>query len=148
MELEDKFSLIGQIKRNVVPYILKEVNKVLESELYDGISHQCEIVKKYIDNETQPKSIDKLVISLHLLECYHNLLKHPIHINIFKDRYGNQYLQARTTIKVKSTGKNISVNTYVGSVNEFPNGINDSKAIEKGKILLRNKLMKKHLLDF
>ena len=65
-------------------------------------------------------------------------LNHPIHVNTFKDRYGNVYLQARASYN--SDGKLKHVSTYIGSLNDFPEGIKSLDAIKKGKSLTRKKL--------
>jgi hypothetical protein len=65
-------------------------------------------------------------------------LNHPINLNIYKDKYGNKYLQARSSYT--SDGKLKQVNGYVGSLNDFPEGVKSLDAMKKGKILIRRKL--------
>jgi hypothetical protein len=66
-------------------------------------------------------------------------LNYPIHINEYKDKYGNVYLQARTSIRDNSNKKKW-VSSYVGALKDFPDGINSLDALIKGKALLRKKI--------
>jgi hypothetical protein len=72
------------------------------------------------------------------LKRIRKFLNHPIHVNIYKDKYGNKYLQARSSYT--SDGKLKQVNAYVGSLNDFPEGTKSLDAMKKGKILIRKKL--------
>jgi hypothetical protein len=75
---------------------------------------------------------------LNKLETYKNFLKHPIHINEYKDKYGNRFLQARASYN--ADGKIKYTNAYVGTFADFPKGNQDQLAISKGKNLVRAKL--------
>ena len=91
------------------------------------------------DNEMS--NLDRVVTSYNLfnkLDRIKKFLNHPIHINKFKDKYGNVYLQARASYN--SNGKVKVVNAYVGSIDDFPEGVNSTDAIKKGKTLIRKKL--------
>jgi len=77
---------------------------------------------------------------LNKLETYKNFLKHPIHINEFKDKYGNKFIQARTSLMDKSTKKLKNISAYVGSYTDYPKGIQSPEAILKGRMLARKKL--------
>jgi hypothetical protein len=72
------------------------------------------------------------------LETFEKFLRHPIHINEFKDKYGNRFLQARASYSVG--GKIKYTNAYVGTFADFPKGNQDQRAIDKGKNLVRAKL--------
>ena len=67
-------------------------------------------------------------------------LKHPVHINEFKDKYGNKFIQARTSLMDKSTKKLKNISAYVGSYTDYPKGIQSPEAILKGRMLARKKL--------
>jgi hypothetical protein len=75
-----------------------------------------------------------------ILEEYMRFLKHPVHINEFKDKYGNKFIQARTSLMDKSTKKLKNISAYVGSYTDYPKGIQSPEAILKGRMLARKKL--------
>jgi len=119
-----------------------------------------EIFSEFNSDENDKKIINGLIISimrrLNIEDCetfselieafsqlqkYTELLEHSIRINEYKDAYGNVYLQARTSIK-DEIGKTKWVNAYVGTLKEYPGGVNDVNAILKGKLLVRNKIKK------
>jgi hypothetical protein len=74
------------------------------------------------------------------VEEYMRFLKHPVHINEFKDKYGNKFIQARTSLMDKSTKKLKNISSYVGSYTDYPKGIHSPEAILKGRMLARKKL--------
>ena len=86
----------------------------------------------------------KLVVKSNLittkLEEYMRFLKHPVHINEYKDKYGNKFIQARTSLMDKSTKKLKNISAYVGSYTDYPKGIHSPEAILKGRMLARKKL--------
>jgi len=75
-----------------------------------------------------------------ILQEYMRFLKHPVHINEFKDKYGNKFIQARTSLMDKSTKKLKNISAYVGSYTDYPKGIQSPEAILKGRMLARKKL--------
>ena len=72
---------------------------------------------------------------------YANLLRHPIHINEFKDKNGNIFYQARASIK-DSNGKKVMLNGYIGPSHKFYKGIEDIEAVEIGRKAVLKKLRK------
>jgi hypothetical protein len=72
---------------------------------------------------------------------YVNLLRHPIHINEFKNKNGNVFYQARASIK-DSNGKKVMLNGYIGPSHKFDKGIEDPFAIEIGRKAVLKKLRK------
>jgi hypothetical protein len=70
---------------------------------------------------------------------YANLLRHPIHINEFKDKNGNVFYQARASIK-DSNGKKVMLNGYIGPSHKFYKGIEDPEAVEIGRKAVLKKL--------
>ena len=72
---------------------------------------------------------------------YVNLLRHPIHINEFKDKNGNVFYQARASIK-DSNGKKVMLNGYIGPSHKFYKGIEDPEAVEIGRKAVLKKLRK------
>lgn len=101
-----------------------------------------QISKGTFDYKKQKKT-DSIVIyhslqRLSKLENYEKFLNHPIHINEFKDKYGNVFLQARASYNME--GKIKYLNAYVGALGDYTKGNKDKAAIRKGKTLLRAKL--------
>jgi hypothetical protein len=74
------------------------------------------------------------------VEEYMRFLKHPVHINEYKDKYGNKFIQARTSLMDKKTKKLKNISAYVGSYTDYPKGIHSPEAILKGRMLARKKL--------
>ena len=72
---------------------------------------------------------------------YVNLLRHPIHINEFKNKNGSIFYQARASIK-DSNGKKVWLNGYIGPSHKFYKGVDDPFAIEIGRAAVLKKLRK------
>ena len=83
----------------------------------------------------------KAIIKVLRLINYANLLRHPIHINEFKDKNGNIFYQARASIK-DSNGKKVMLNGYIGPSHKFYKGIEDPEAVEIGRKAVLKKLRK------
>jgi hypothetical protein len=66
-------------------------------------------------------------------------LNHPMYISEFKNKDGKVYIHSKTSFK-DTTGKTKWISTYVGSLKDFPDGVNSSDALIKGKALLRKKI--------
>ena len=75
---------------------------------------------------------------------YVNLLRHPIHLNEFKNKNGSVFYQARASIKDQN-GKKVWLNGYIGPSHKFYKGIDDPFAIEIGKAAVLKKLRKFYL---
>lgn len=124
-----------------LPPMFKELN--YKSELEDLNTIETKISE--IANLMKPKRADKLVYPLiaHLetLERYIKWMNHPVYLNEYKDKYGNKYLQARTSIKDEN-GKTNWINAYIGTISDYPDGVNDLAALDKAKPLIRKKLKK------
>lgn len=72
---------------------------------------------------------------------YVNLLRHPIHLNEFKNKNGSVFYQARASIKDQN-GKKVWLNGYIGPSHKFYKGIEDPFAIEIGRAAVLKKLRK------
>lgn len=142
MELNEKIMLLYKIREDLGMDILKNIDEFKELNGYEDIIEATNIIKESTGEPSCFRNILKVLINLDNLEMYDNILKHPIYINLFRDKNGNQYLQARASIKVNS--KVVWVNAYVGKLSEFHKGVNDPNAISKGKKLVRKKLLEKH----
>ena len=75
---------------------------------------------------------------------YVNLLRHPIHINEFKNKNGSIFYQARASIK-DSRRKKVWINGYIGPSHKFYKGVDDPFAIEIGRAAVLKKLRKFYL---
>jgi hypothetical protein len=109
-----------------------------KEQLEDINTHLLELTKLVEKNDDFKRAVS-LVNHLTYLENYTKLLAQPIRINQFKDKNNNIFLQARTTIK-DNLGKTKWVNAYVGTLKDYPKGVNDAEAIKKGQILIRQKI--------
>jgi len=115
---------------------INEINSILIElqQLSKGIfDFESKSKKDCISIYASAERLNKLV-------TYQNFLKHPIHINEFKDKYGNKFIQARTSLMDKQTKKLKNISAYVGSYTDYPKGIHSPEAILKGKMLVRKKL--------
>jgi len=112
---------------------------IQEKEQVEDINTRLLELSKLVEKKDDWNKAVTLVNLLNYLENYTKLLAQPIHINQFKDKNNNIFLQARTTIKDNS-GKTKWVNAYVGTLKDYPKGVNDVEAIKKGQILIRQKI--------
>ncbi len=110
-----------------------------EKEQLEDINAHIMELSKLVETKDDYNHAHRLVNHLTYLENYTKLLAQPIRINQFKDKNNNVFLQARTTIKDK-LGKTKWVNAYVGTLRDYPKGVNDVEAIKKGQILIRQKI--------
>lgn len=115
------------------------LDPVQEKEQIEDINNHLNELSKMVEQNKDFIQATILVNHLTYLDRYTKLLDYPIYINQFKDKNNNIFLQARTTIK-DDLGKTKWVNAYVGTLKDYPKGINDSEAIKKGQILIRKKL--------
>jgi hypothetical protein len=72
------------------------------------------------------------------------MLYQAIHLNIYKDKYDNEFISARTSI-LTDDGR-VALVAYVGSPNVYKGGINDEEAMMRGRKALYKK-MRKHFID-
>ena len=115
------------------------LDSIEEKEQVEDISTHLLELFKLVEKKDDFKRAVSLVNHLTYLENYTKLLAQPIRINKFKDKNNNIFLQARTTIK-DNLGKTKWVNAYVGTLKDYPKGVNDTEAIKKGQILIRQKI--------
>uniref|UniRef100_UPI004048C6E5 hypothetical protein n=1 Tax=Algoriphagus sp. TaxID=1872435 RepID=UPI004048C6E5 len=97
--------------------------------------------KKFEVEEMRKPAPLKAIINIEKLIKYANLLRHPIHINEFKNKNGNVFYQARASIKDRN-GKKVMLNGYIGPSHKFYKGIEDPEAIEIGRKAVLKKLRK------
>jgi hypothetical protein len=114
----------------------------VEPEYKDEIRKTLKELRSLNDSESGENDNLKIIMTsitlFNKLKRIKKFLNHPINLNISKDKYGNKYLQARSSYT--SDGKLKQVSAYVGSLNDFPEGIKSLDAMKKGKILIRKKL--------
>ncbi len=115
------------------------LDPIQEKEQLEDINTRLLELSKLVEKKDDFTNAVSLVNHLTYLENYTKLLAQPIHINQFKDKNNNVFLQARTTIKDK-LGRTKWVNAYVGTLKDYPKGVNDVEAIKKGQILIRQKI--------
>jgi hypothetical protein len=122
------------------------VEEYQETEEYEDMAKLSEEIhlslrgaKEFKKEKGYYDSVFKLVSKIKDLKSYSDLLRHPVYVNSYSDRYGNTFLQARTSIRDPS-GKIRWLNAYLGTIDSFEKGKNDPFALSKGKTLLRKKL--------
>jgi hypothetical protein len=133
------FTLLTQLHIGSEPNYFNGLDPIQENEQIEDIKTHLNELSKMVEHKQDLKQAITLVNHLLYLENYTKLLAQPIYINQFKDKNNNLFLQARTTIK-DDFGKTKWVNAYVGTLKDYPKGINDIEAIKKGQILIRKKL--------
>jgi hypothetical protein len=72
------------------------------------------------------------------------MLNQPIHLNIYTDKNGNEFIQARSSI-LTDDGR-IMANAYIGSPKVYKGGINDEEANMRGRKALYKKI-RKYFID-
>ena len=112
---------------------------IQEKNQIDDIYQQLTELSNLVEKKENCHLVIKIIRLLENIDNYNKLLSQPIHINEFKDKNNNKFLQARTTFK-NQVGKTKWVNAYVGTFKQYPKGVNDPEAIKKGQILIRQKI--------
>jgi predicted regulator of amino acid metabolism with ACT domain len=117
----------------------------LEKEEIETINKKLSTIKEIISQDRKILyAVIDVLNELEYLKKFKELMEQPVYLNKFNDKYGNTFLQARTSIR-DSSGKTKWINGYLGSINKFEKGVNDPSALELGKILIRKKLKKYYL---
>jgi hypothetical protein len=133
--------LFSSVHNGTTPPIFNQLDYKLELDDKDKIASLVSQFPTLIKDDTDFKLITRVLHHLQTLEQYQKWIEHPIYLNEFKDKYDNKYIQARTSIK-GADGNTKWISAYIGSLNDYPKGIKDSKAYEKAKPLIRKKLKK------
>lgn len=137
----DSISLFASVHTGTIPPVFNQLDYKLEFEDRERIASLVSVFPTLIKSPEDLKLIMQVLNNLQTLEQYQKWIEHPIYLNEFNDKYGNVYIQARTSIKGPD-GKTKWVSTYVGSLNDYPKGTTDPEALEKVKPLIRQKLKK------
>ena len=95
--------------------------------------------KKFERDFDYYKSLNEVILKVSKLITYSKILNQKVYLSTYKDKYGNTFLHARTSLK-DAFGKTKWISAYLGSIENFEKGERDSIALEKGKELIREKL--------
>jgi hypothetical protein len=131
-------SLIAQLHIGSKPNDFDGLDPNQEKTLYDEVNKLLDKLSNLVETKENCRLIINTINILESLGNIKKLIEQPVNINIFRDKNDNQFLQARTTFN--HNGKTKWVNAYVGSIKQYPKGVNDPDAIKKGQILIRQKI--------
>jgi len=137
----DSIDLFSSVHTGTMPAIFNQLDYKLEFEDKDRIEALVSVFPTLIKSKEDLHLVFEVLSNLHTLEQYQRWIDHPIYLNEFNDKYGNVYIQARTSIK-GTDGKTKWVSAYIGSLNDYPKGTSDPLALEKAKPLIRQRLKK------
>jgi hypothetical protein len=135
----DYKTLLMQLNIGSKPDNFDILDPIQEKDQINDINKQLTELSKLVEKNDICRLAIKIITHLENIDNYNKLLSQPIHINEFKDKNNNKFLQARTTFK-NQVGKTKWVNAYVGTFKQYPKGVNDLEAIKKGQILIRQKI--------
>jgi hypothetical protein len=135
----DYKTLLMQLNIGSKPNNFDILDPIQEKDQIDDINQQLTELSKLVEKNEICRLAIKIITHLENIDNYNKFLSQPIHINEFKDKNNNKFLQARTTFK-NQMGKTKWVNAYVGTFKQYPKGVNDPEAIKKGEILIRQKI--------
>ena len=120
----------------------EEMEKI-SMELHDFLKKKKEDKKE--DEKKEEKDYDsyraiyRLSCQVEKLIDYSKILNQKVYLSSYSDKYGNSFLQARTSLK-DAFGKTKWISAYLGSIQNFDKGDKDPIALKKGKELIREKL--------
>ena len=137
----DTIDLLLRVHMGSIPIELNQLDAKSELNEISATEKAVAELAKLLKKKDDIKLVIRALAHLSTLENFIKWVEHPIHLNEFKDKYGNVYLQARSSIR-DSGGKINWINAYVGTKSNFPKGVNDPAALEKAKPLIRKKLKK------
>ncbi len=92
MELNDKIIFLYQLRESLDSRVVQDFDEIRGLEEYKKIVDSISMIKESLLDTDCFKKILKVVINIDIIETYANILKQPIHINQFQDKYGNQVL--------------------------------------------------------
>ncbi len=157
IEATSSGKLIGKIPSSSIIRSLKDSSDVppqlkldeyVGTEEYNIIKDISEQIHYDLNNESDFENryefITSITENIDEIIKYARLLHYPIHVNKYQDKNGNIFLQARSSVNIDGTKK--WVNSYIGSIKDFPQGVDDPNAKRLGSELVRKKLAK-YILD-
>jgi hypothetical protein len=142
IDINDKIMTILYLSKGETPSLFKSLDEKEDDYIIKKINSAYSVISKNLQSDLKNPRIlmIKTIDAFDTLDKVYAFINHPIHINVFKNKSGNAYLQARTTIKEDNKVKWISA--YIGPENEYIKGVDDPFAIMKGTTQLRKKLWK------
>jgi|LauGreDrversion4_2_1035121.scaffolds.fasta_scaffold1048192_1 hypothetical protein len=141
MDFIEATVILQQLHYGFTPSFIDKLDTQMEGSDKENIQSICSGLSELICKKDKLLLAIRALSLLESIEKYQKWVEHPIYLNEFKDKKGNTYLQARTSLK-DERGKTKWVNAYIGSLKEYPKGVNDPNAMEKAKPLIRSKLKK------
>ena len=121
---------------------VEEYRYTKEYEEMEKISQEVHLLLSGKDAERKHSSFIlnmKITVLIEKLIDYSKILNQKVYLSSYSDKYGNSFLQARTSLK-DAFGKTKWVSAYLGSIQNFDKGDKDPIALKKGKELIREKL--------
>ena len=119
--------------------------------MFDEYNEMVEI-SKWVHNvlketpESIPGEFVKDVLKkVERLIDFGRMFHQPIHLNIFSDKYGNEFIQARSSV-LTDDGR-VLANAYVGSPNVYKGRENDEEAMMRGRKALLKKMRKYFIVE-
>ena len=119
--------------------ISKELHDFLKKKKEDEKEDEKEHEKKEEKEYDSFRAIHRLSCQVEKLIDYSKILNQKVYLSSYSDKYGNSFLQARTSLK-DAFGKTKWISAYLGSIQNFDKGDKDPIALKKGKELIREKL--------
>jgi len=120
----------------------EEMEKI-SMELHDFLKKKKEDEKEHEKKEEKEydsyRAIYRLSCQVEKLIDYSKILNQKVYLSTYKDKYGNTFLHARTSLK-DAFGKTKWISAYLGSIQNFEKGEKDPIALKEGKELIREKL--------
>ena len=120
----------------------EEMEKI-SMELHDFLKKKKEDEKEHEKKEEKEydsfRAIHRLSCQVEKLIDYSKILNQKVYLSTYKDKYGNTFLHARTSLK-DAFGKTKWISAYLGSIQNFEKGEKDPIALKEGKELIREKL--------
>jgi len=116
----------------------EEMEKI-SKELHEFLKKKKEDEKKEEKEYDSFRAIHRLSCQVEKLIDYSKILNQKVYLSTYKDKYGNTFLHARTSLK-DAFGKTKWISAYLGSIQNFEKGEKDPIALKKGKELIREKL--------
>ena len=117
----------------------------VDDEYKDKIKNALNRIRELVYSSGDDDGISNVEKSYETINLVNRLkrikkfLNHPMYISEYKNKNGKVYIQSKTAVKDK-TGKTKWISAYVGTLKDFPDGINSSDALIKGKALMRKKI--------
>lgn len=121
---------------------VEEYRYTKEYEEMEKISQEAHLLLS--DKATEKKYSSfmlnfRINLLIEKLVDYSKILKQKVYLSSYSDKYGNSFIQARTSLK-DAFGKTKWISAYLGSIQNFDKGDKDPIALKKGKELIREKL--------